>query len=206
MVMFSGLGAMFLAMGLLSYVLPAIGVQFQLVKLVEKIHPAAGMLFIVGGGILFVLGLFLDRRPGAIKLMKTLAKLEKTDPEEPKSSGRSGWGAVVVLALLAGVGYYLHTEHHVFDPLVQAFQKELQKHQANNTTPTTNAAGTLQHPEGKKDEPNPQNPGTNQTLVSIPNFPPVSSPTQVIPSNPNQVAEPPLDPSDTHPRVIQIDD
>jgi hypothetical protein len=125
--MFAALGALFLGMGLLSCVLPQIGVRFQLVALVERIHPNAPPLFIVGGTILMVLGLMFDRRSprASAKVLNALAQWDRDEAETQEDERRrSPLPALLLLVLLGAGGYYLHNKYKVFNPLVEAVQKE----------------------------------------------------------------------------------
>lgn len=127
------LGALFVAMGLLSYVLPHIGAQFQMVQLVGRVHPNAGMIFLVIGGVFCFLGLCLDRkiarlRPGVIDSLTKIVSID--DEEEARSAKPSRGGLVgllIVLGLLAGGGYYLHEKYGSFDEAVKSLKAELEK-------------------------------------------------------------------------------
>jgi hypothetical protein len=127
----AALGFLLIIIGGLSYLLPTIGLQLKLVKLMQLAHPEAGKWCLIIGGALFVLGLiFRGKGLPDVKVGDIVPdKGDEEDKKEPASAG--GVGAVVALfivALLAGAVYVLHTQYHTFDPLLKAAHEEIQKH------------------------------------------------------------------------------
>jgi hypothetical protein len=89
-------GALLIVMGILSFILPAIGMQFRLINLAGGDPSSSGVLFIIVGGVLFFIGQARERmasptpRPAAAARPPQAAPPARPVQAPPPAAGTGG--------------------------------------------------------------------------------------------------------------------
>ncbi len=127
----AALGTLLLLIGGLSYLLPHVGLQLKLVKLLQMAHPDAGQYCLIAGGVLLVLGLVF---PGRAPKLPDVGEVVP-DKDEDEKGGSVGLVGLLAVAILCGA-VYLQARCGTFDPLLKAAHEEIQKHLRQPTPPS----------------------------------------------------------------------